>query len=92
MPEPMPETSLNSDSPPRRISLFKNGRNQALRIPRDWELPTKEATIIRDGRRLIIEPLEDEGSLLNLLSGLPLIEESFPDVDSTLGKPDEVQL
>jgi antitoxin VapB len=82
----------SSDSSPRRISLFKNGRNQALRIPRDLELPTKEATIVRDGRRLIIEPLEEEGSLLGLLAELPPIEESLPDVDATLGAPDAVQL
>lgn len=27
----------------RHVRLFKNGRNQALRIPRDFELPGDEA-------------------------------------------------
>jgi len=26
---------------PRRATLFTNGRNQAIRIPRDFELPGK---------------------------------------------------
>lgn len=28
----------------RRVRLFKNGSNQALRIPREFELPGDEAT------------------------------------------------
>ncbi|PJB30730.1 MAG: VapB, partial [Deltaproteobacteria bacterium CG_4_9_14_3_um_filter_65_9] len=27
----------------RHVRLFKNGRNQALRIPREFELPGNEA-------------------------------------------------
>ena len=29
----------------KRISLFRNGRNQAVRIPREFELPGKEAIL-----------------------------------------------
>jgi antitoxin VapB len=75
----------------RHVRLFRNGRNQALRIPRDWELEGEEATIYREGDRLIIEPVL-KGGLLNLLSGLAPIDIPFPDVDEGLGSPDDVDL
>jgi antitoxin VapB len=37
----------------RHVRLFRNGRNQAIRIPRDLELPGEEAIIRREGARLI---------------------------------------
>jgi len=40
----------------RRVRLFRNGRNQAIRIPVDFELPGDEAVMYRDGDRLVIEP------------------------------------
>jgi antitoxin VapB len=40
----------------RHVKLFKKGRNQAVRIPREFELPGEEAIIRKDGQRLIIEP------------------------------------
>jgi antitoxin VapB len=39
----------------RHIKLFKDGRNQALRIPREYELPGNEAVIRKEGSRLILE-------------------------------------
>ena len=51
----------------RHIRLFRNGRNQALRIPREWELEGDEATIHREGDRLVIEPVH-KGGLLDLLA------------------------
>lgn len=42
----------------RHVRLFKNGRSQAVRIPRDFELPGHEAILSRDEHgRLILEPL-----------------------------------
>lgn len=40
----------------RRVRLFRNGRNQALRIPREFALPGDEAVIRKEGHRLVIEP------------------------------------
>jgi antitoxin VapB len=60
---------------PRRVSLFRNGRNQAVRIPRDLELRGTEATIRREGDKLIIEPIE-RPSLLALLATLEPLDES----------------
>lgn len=42
----------------RYVRLFKNGRSQAVRIPREFELPGDEAILRRDkSGRLILEPL-----------------------------------
>ena len=41
----------------RPVRLFRNGRNQALRIPRDFELEGSEAILRKEGGRLIVEPV-----------------------------------
>ncbi len=71
--------------------LFRNGRNQALRIPREWELEGDEAIIHRDGDRLIVEPVR-KGGLLSLLARLQPIDEPFPDIDEALPSLDDVKL
>jgi antitoxin VapB len=65
----------------RHVSLFRNGRNQAIRIPREFELAGTEAIIRKEGNRLIIEPLPPKNHLLALLATLTPIEEAFPDVE-----------
>lgn len=60
----------------RRVRIFRNGRNQAVRIPREFELPGDEAVMRREGERLIIEPAPP-ASLLALLRTLAPIEEEF---------------
>lgn len=70
----------------RKVSLFRNGRNQAVRIPRDLELPGDEAVLRKDGDRLILEPAHPT-SLLGLLDTLLPIDETFPDVDDAQPKP-----
>jgi antitoxin VapB len=64
----------------RRVSLFKNGRNQAIRIPREFELPGHEAILSKDGDRLIIEPASPR-SLLAVLDGLRPLDEEFPPIE-----------
>ena len=62
----------------RQVRLFKNGRNQALRIPRDLELPGRAATLRKEGSRLIVEPVAG-ASLLAVLARLkPLDDELAP--------------
>jgi antitoxin VapB len=52
----------------RHVRLFKNGRSQAVRIPREFELPGNEATLRRDAKgRLILESLAGP-KLADLLS------------------------
>ena len=64
----------------RRVKLFNNGGNRAIRIPKDFEFAGDEATIRKDGDRLIVEPVR-KGSLLDVLAGLPPLDEPFPDID-----------
>ena len=75
----------------RHVRLFKNGRNQALRIPKDFELPGDEAIIRKEGARLIVKPLKHP-SLLALLSTLETLDEDFSDVDKGLLPPDDIEL
>jgi len=65
--------------PGRHVKLFRNGRNQAVRIPREFELPGEDAVMRREGHRLVIEPVPPR-SLLALLSTLETIDEDFPNV------------
>jgi antitoxin VapB len=62
----------------RRIRLFRNGRNQAVRIPVEFELLGGEAIMHRDGERLVIEPLRKRGLVALLRSMQPSAEE-FPE-------------
>ncbi len=73
----------------RRVKLFKNGRNQALRIPREFELPGGDATIRKEGQRLIIEPAPPQ-SLLAVLAALPTLEEDFPPIEDRPAEPVDV--
>ena len=75
----------------RRVRLFTNGRNQALRIPRELELPGDEAIITKDGDRLIVEPVPRK-SLSALLASWSPCDEPLPDVDEGLLPLDDVEL
>ncbi len=63
----------------RRVRLFRNGRNQAVRIPREFELPGDEAILHKEGERLIIEPVRP-ASLLAVLATLQPLAEGFPPI------------
>ena len=70
----------------RRVKLFKNGRNQALRIPRELELRGEDAIIRKEGQRLIIEPAPPK-SLLAILATLQTLDEEFPPLDNSPAEP-----
>jgi antitoxin VapB len=67
----------------RHVRLFRNGRNQAIRIPREFELAGDEAIIHKQGNRLIIEPVR-KGQLVSLLASLEPLSDTFPDIDEDL--------
>ncbi|WP_448206840.1 antitoxin [Azospirillum sp. sgz302134] len=75
--------------PERHVKIFRNGRNQAVRIPREFELPGEDAIMRKDGDRLIIEPAPPP-SLLGVLATLLPLDEDFPNIDDT--PPDAVEL
>jgi antitoxin VapB len=70
----------------RHVRLFKNGRNQALRIPRDLELPGRVAILRREGSRLVVEPIA-RPSLLAVLAKLKPLDEEFPIIERLPAEP-----
>ena len=73
----------------RHVRLFRNGRNQAVRIPVEFELPGKEAIMHRDGDRLVIEPVRKRG-LLALLKTMQPVSEAFPEIDDPVPPPEDL--
>jgi len=82
----MPEAKMSSE---RVVKLFKNGSNQAVRIPREFELPGREAIMRKEGPRLIIEPAPKK-SLLELFRSWEPIDEEFPEIEDP--PPEDVAL
>ena len=77
------------DSPPsRHVRLFKNGSNQAVRIPREFELPGTEAVMRKEGNRLIVEALQP-ASLKALLAGWEPLDEGLPAIPDEAPEPSE---
>ena len=73
----------------RHVSLFRNGRNQAIRIPREFELEGTEAIIHKEGDKLIIEPVRKK-SLKILLASLPCLDEDFPEINDSPVEPEDI--
>ena len=63
----------------RHVKVFRNGRNQAVRIPREFEFRGGEAIMRKEGDRLIIEPAPPR-SLLAVLATLAPLHEDFPPI------------
>ncbi|MES2189899.1 MAG: virulence-associated protein VapB [Pseudomonadota bacterium] len=88
-----------ADSGARHVRLFKNGANQAVRIPKEFELPGKDAVMRREGNRLIIEAVKPpKGTIAALVYALDTIkhlgpvDEPFPDVDAGMLPLDDIVL
>ncbi len=71
----------------RHVKLFKNGRNRAVRIPREFDFPGDDAIIRKEGDKLIIEPAPKRKSLLDLLDEWEPIEEDFPEIEDLPPEP-----
>ena len=86
---------------PRQVRLFRNGANQAVRIPREFEFTTNDAIMRKVGNTLVIEPIFAEpakGTAAALLAALesmkdwePVLEE-FPNVDEGMLPLDDIVL
>ena len=79
----------------RKVSLFRNGRNQAVRIPVEFELPGTEAFMRKEGDTLIIEAAaKDKKTFLDVIKEYgPLTEEEWPDItDDDLLPLDDIEL
>ena len=75
----------------KTAKVFKNGRNRAVRIPREFEFVGEEVAIYQEGGRLILEPIKP-GGLLSLLDSMAPIDVPFPDVDEDLLPLDSVDI
>jgi antitoxin VapB len=88
-------------APGRHVRLFRNGANQAVRIPKEFEMPGVEAILRREGNRLVLEPVlpvYEKGSpaailaMLDELRKLGPCDDEFPDVDEGLLPMEPVNL
>jgi antitoxin VapB len=70
----------------RHVKLFKNGRSQAVRIPREFELPGEDAIMRKEGRRIIIEPAPAR-SLLDVLKTWEPIDDDFGPIEDLPPEP-----
>lgn len=73
----------------RLVKLFRNGRNQAVRIPVEFTLVGDEAIMQRDGDRLTIEPIRKRG-LVALLKTMTPLREAWPEIDDPAPPPERL--
>jgi antitoxin VapB len=81
--------SRKAVSSERHVKIFRNGRNRAVRIPREFEFPGEDAVMRKEGGRLIIEPAPPK-SLLAVLARLAPLKEDFPPIDDSLPDPVDI--
>jgi antitoxin VapB len=62
--------------------LFKHGRSQAVRLPKEFRLPGTEVRVRRVGRGVLLEPMERDASdiraifaALDRYRGIPFMED-----------------
>jgi antitoxin VapB len=75
----------------RRARIFRNGRNQAVRIPKEFEFASREVFIRQDGDQLVLEPINHSTGLLATLQSLRSLSETLPDSDRDLPPLDDVE-
>ena len=73
----------------RIARLFRNGRNQAVRIPREFELPGDSVVLHKEGNRLVIEPRFKKPGLLEVLANMQSIKD-FPAIKDPHVKPENI--
>ena len=71
----------------RSAKLFRNGRSQAVRIPREFEFAGKDVVLTKDGDKLIIEPKKKKNSLAEWLATLEPINEEWPEIKDLPAEP-----
>lgn len=70
----------------RHAALFRNGRNQAVRIPRELEMEGSEVLIRKEGDSLILTPIRKH-KLRDLLASWAPMEEVLPEVEDLPPQP-----
>lgn len=68
----------------RTVSIFRNNRNQAVRLPRDFEFPgVTELTIERQGDTIVLRPVRP--------NWISFLEEPRADADFLRDRPDLIE-
>ena len=49
--------------------VFWSGRSQAVRLPKEFRFEGKEVQVRREGKAVILEPVEDEWAWLDQFTG-----------------------
>jgi antitoxin VapB len=73
----------------RHAKLFKNGRSQAVRIPRDFEFEGNEVLMHREGQCIIIEPVSS-GSLAELFAKWKPLDDGLPEIPDPAPEPVDI--
>jgi antitoxin VapB len=82
---------MSTSTTARHVRLFKKGRSQAVRIPREFELPGREAIMRQEANgRLVLEPVQtsklssllESWEPLSEADALPVIDDPAPDAVS----------
>jgi antitoxin VapB len=64
----------------RHVRIFRNGRNRAVRIPKELDIFGDEVVMREEGERLILERPRRE-ALADILARLePITDEEWPDI------------
>lgn len=74
----------------RTAKLFRNGKNQAVRLPREFEMNVREVLIHREGDKLILSPKPDTWQ--NYFDSAQTLSDDFPDDISELSFEDREEL
>lgn len=73
----------------RKVSLFRNGRSQALRIPKEFEFSGKEVIVRKEGERLIVE-VDKPRDLIAWLKTLKPMDETIGEIEDL--PPEDVEI
>ncbi len=68
--------------------VFWSGRSQAVRLPKEFRFEGKEVRVRRDGKAVILEPVEDEWAWLDRITG-PLSQEFLDALEEDPGEQPE---
>lgn len=73
----------------RSVRIFRNGRSQAIRIPREFALPGEAATISRDRNGRLIVEASKRATVAELLSSWDPLgeEEAMPRIERPMAEP-----
>jgi antitoxin VapB len=67
--------------------LFKNGRSQAVRLPKEFRFRGKEVRIRREGESVILEPIKRRGWPRGYWAQMPDLGDDFVLPDDPIPPP-----